>query len=199
MTGPDASPFLRFHRWLDEARLRERRWAAVMTLATVAANGRPSCRSVLMTDWDERGVVFFTDDRSRKAGELAGNPWAAAVFLWPASERQVRVEGRVAPLSSAPSDPESDRRFGTTPRQARLAVWAARQGEVIPDREVLERLVEEAEGRFGDEVPRPPWWRAYRLDPVAFEFWESRPDALHDRLRHHRLEDGSWAVERLAP
>jgi pyridoxamine 5'-phosphate oxidase len=192
---PEVDPFSRWEAWLSEAREREAGWAEVMTLATAAADGRPSARAVVLVSCDGTGLVFFTDRRSRKAAELAVRPWAAAVFVWPAGPRQVRVEGAVAELS----DQESDTAFGSTPRQGRLVVWASPQDEVVSGRDELERRLEEARARFaGGDVPRPPWWRAYRLEPAVFEFWESSTDALHDRFRH-RLVDGAWVVERLAP
>jgi pyridoxamine 5'-phosphate oxidase len=192
---PSPEPFGHFGSWFAEATAREARWANVMTVATATADGRPSSRAVVLTGWDERGLVFCTDERSRKVTELAANPWVAAVFLWPACERQVRVEGQVAPVS----DEEADRSFTTTPRPARLAVWATRQGKVIADRSVLERGWKEADDRHREDVPRPPWWRGYRLQPHAFEFWEASPDALHHRRRYDRLDDRTWRVERLAP
>jgi pyridoxamine 5'-phosphate oxidase len=167
----------------------------VMTVATATADGRPSSRAVVLTGWDEQGLMFCTDERSRKVAELAANPWVAAVFLWPACQRQVRVEGRVSPVP----DEDTDQSFTAMPRSARLAVWAARQGDVIGDRSVLERGWREAGDRYGEEVPRPPWWRGYRLEPLAFEFWEASPDALHDRRRYDRLDDRTWNVEQLAP
>jgi pyridoxamine 5'-phosphate oxidase len=191
-----ADPFARFGAWLAEGREREARWAEVMTLATVGEDGRPSARAVVLTAWDERGFEFFTDCRSRKAAEFADRPAVAAVFLWPATGRQVRVEGSVIELSEA----ESDAGFEPTPRQGRLVVWASPQDEVVPDRRHLEQRLAEAEARFaGGEVPRPPWWRGYRLTPTVFEFWASSDDALHDRFRHRPGDDGDWVVERLAP
>ena len=167
-----------------------------MTLATAGEDGRPSCRAVVLTAWDGLGFVFFTDARSRKAAEFAARPGVAAVFLWPAGQHQVRVEGTVTELSEA----ESDAGFDSTPHQGRLVVWASHQGEVVPDRHQLEQRLAEVERRFADgEVPRPPWWRAYRLAPDAFEFWASRNDALHDRWRYRRDEGGAWILERLAP
>ena len=189
-------PFSCFGAWLDEARDREATWAEVMVLATVGAGGQPSARAVVLESWNDRGLVFCTDCRSRKAAEFAARPQAAAVFLWPVTARQVRVEGTVAELSEA----DSDAAFGATPHQGRLVVWASRQDDVVADRAEIERRLDEAEARFaGGEVPRPPWWRAYRLSPTTFEFWAASDDALHDRFRH-RLEDGGrWVAERVAP
>jgi pyridoxamine 5'-phosphate oxidase len=191
-----ADPFARFGAWLADAREREARWAEVMTLATVGEDGHPSARAVVLTGWDERGLVFFTDCRSRKAAEFAARPAVAAVFLWPAGQHQVRVEGTVTELPGAGSDAG----FEATPRQGRLVVWASRQDEVVPGREPLEQRLFEVEERFaGGDVPRPPWWQGYRLTPTAFEFWASGDDALHDRFRYRRGDDGGWVVERLAP
>lgn len=195
MTTP-ADPFSLFGAWLAEHRDAQAAWAEVMTLATAGADGQPSARAVVLEGWDERGLVFFTDCRSRKAAEFAARPAVAAVFLWPAGQHQVRVEGTVAELSEA----ESDAGFESTPRQGRLVVSASPQGEVVPDRRHLEQRLAEVEARFaGGPVPRPPWWRGYRVIPATFEFWASSDDALHDRFRYRRGDGGGWAVQRLAP
>jgi pyridoxamine 5'-phosphate oxidase len=194
-SGPPADPFFCFGEWLAEAREREAAWVEVMTLATAGEDGRPSARAVALTGWDQQGLVFFTDTRSRKARQVAARPAAAAVFLWP-TRHQVRVEGTVAELSDA----ESDAGFESTPRQGRLVVWASAQDEVVPDREALKRRLAEVDARFaGGDPPRPPWWRAYRLTPATFEFWAAAEDALHDRFRYRRGGGGQWTVERLAP
>jgi pyridoxamine 5'-phosphate oxidase len=196
MSEPPAGPFARFAEWLAEAREREAGWAEVMTLATVGEDGRPSARAVVLTGWDERGLVFFTDCRSRKAAEFAARPAVAAVFLWPGCSHQVRVEGTVAELPEF----ESDAGFESTPRQGQLVVWASRQDDVVPDRQALEHRLAEVTARFaGGDVPRPPWWRAYRVTPAAFEFWATAGDALHDRFRYRLDGHGHWTVERLAP
>ena len=193
---PGADPFSRFGAWLAEARAREAGWAEVMVLATAGPGGEPSARAVVVTGWDDRGLVFFTDCRSRKAAEFAARPAVAAAFLWPCTRRQVRVEGTVAELSEA----EADAGFESTPRQGRLVLWASHQDEVVPDRDHLEQRLAEAEARFaGSDVPRPPWWRAYRLAPTCFEFWAASDDALHDRFRHRLGDGGHWVLERLAP
>jgi pyridoxamine 5'-phosphate oxidase len=194
-TGP-ADPFSRFGEWLAEEREQDGGWAEVMVLATIGADGRPSSRAVVLTGWDERGFEFFTDSRSRKAAEFAAHPAVAAVFLWPGGQHQVRVEGTVAELSEA----ESDAGFESTPRQGRLVVWASAQDAVVPDRAPLEQCLAEVDARFaGGEVPRPPWWRGYRLAPATFEFWSATGNALHDRFRYRQGDDGRWAVDRLAP
>ena len=169
--------------------------AATVVVATATPDGAPSARAVLLRGFDARGFVFFTDYRSRKAGELAANPRAALVWLWSPAERQVRVEGTVGVLAPA----ESDAYFAHRPRGHRLAAWASHQSSVIPDRDVLEDRIAELTARYeGVEVPRPPEWGGYLLSPTVFEFWEGRPDRVHDRLRF-RLLGEDWVQDRLSP
>jgi pyridoxamine 5'-phosphate oxidase len=166
-----------------------------MTLATATPDGRPSGRTVLLKGVDERGFVFFTNYESRKGRELEQNPQAAVVFVWHLEpRRQVVVRGRVERVSQA----ESEAYFRTRPLGSRFAAWASRQSEVIPDRETVERAYADAEERFGEDPPLPPWWGGYVLRPEVFEFWENRPNRLHERFRYTRAGDG-WRVERLSP
>ena len=144
---------------------------------------------------DPRGFVFYPNYDSRKAQELAENPWASLVFYWPRTERQVRVEGvveRIAPK-------ESDAYFLTRPRDSRLEAWASTQSRVIAGREWLEQRWKETEARFPDEVPRPEHWGGFRLKPEAIEFWQQGPHRMHDRLRYQNRDDGTWSLDRLAP
>ena len=169
--------------------------AATVVVATATPDGSPSARAVLLRGFDHRGFVFFTDYRSRKAAELAANPRAALVWLWPPAERQVRVEGTVAVLAGA----ESDTYFAQRPRGHRLAAWASHQSSVIADRELLEVGIADLTARYeGSDVPRPPHWGGYLLRPVMFEFWQGRPNRVHDRLRY-RLDGGAWLQDRLSP
>ena len=171
--------------------------AATVVLATATPDGAPSARAVLLRGFDRRGFVFFTDHRSRKAAELAANPRAALVWLWAPAERQVRVEGTVGPQGLDPA--ESDAYFANRPRGHRLAAWASHQSSVISSRDVLEAQMARVTARFeGVDVPRPPHWGGYRLTPAAFEFWQGRPNRLHDRLRF-RSDGGQWVQERLSP
>ena len=165
-----------------------------MTVATASADGAPSARMVLLKGVDERGFVFHTGHGSRKARELDENPRAALLFYWHPLGRQVRVEGRVARLP----DDESDAYFRTRPAGGRLSAWASPQSEVVAGREVLEASVDEVRARYGDDPPRPPFWGGYVVSPHAWEFWQHRPDRLHDRFRY-RLDAGGWKIERLAP
>ena len=169
--------------------------AATVVVATATPDGAPSARAVLLRGFDSRGFVFFTDYRSRKAAELAVNPRAALVWLWPPAQRQLRAEGAVTVLAPA----ESDAYFAHRPRGHRLAAWASHQSSVIADRAVLEARIAELTARYeGVEVPRPPDWGGYLLSPAVFEFWEGRPDRVHDRLRF-RLLEGKWVQDRLSP
>jgi pyridoxamine 5'-phosphate oxidase len=164
-------------------------------LATVDANGQPSVRTVLVKALDERGIVFYTNYRSAKAVDLAGTPYAAAVFAWLPLERQVRLSGPVQRVARA----ETEAYFSSRPRGSQLAAWASAQSSVIASRASLEAEVRAVDERFaGVDVPAPPDWGGYRLRPDVVEFWQGRHDRLHDRLRHRRV-DGDWIVERLAP
>jgi len=190
-----ADPILLFRQWYDEALRAGVRHPEEMTLATATADGRPSARIVLLRGLDDRGFVFYSNRSSRKGQELADNPRAALVFHWPAAQRQVRVEGAVAPVTER----ESDRYFADRPRGSQIGAHASRQSEVIPDRAFLEKRVAQFEARFaGGAVPRPPHWGGYRVDPEVIEFWQERDHRLHDRIRYRR-EAGRWLRERLAP
>jgi pyridoxamine 5'-phosphate oxidase len=192
-THPD--PFEQFRRWFDQALSAGVPDANAMTLATTKPDGRPAARIVLLKGFGAEGFVFFTNHESRKGRELALNPYGALVFYWPELERQVRVEGGVARTSVD----ESDRYFRTRPRGSRLGAWASPQSEVIGGREEIERRAAEVAARFpGDEVPRPSNWGGYRLAPVVFEFWQGRPNRLHDRLEYVRA-GAAWCIRRLAP
>ena len=181
--------------WLAYAAAAGAAEADAAALATAAADGRPSVRFVLVKGIDERGVRFYTNYGSRKGRELEANPAAALAMWWPSLQRQLRVEGPVERLSAE----ESDAYFASRSRGSRLGAWASRQGSVIEDREQLEARVAELGARFGEEVPRPQWWGGYLLRPDAVEFWEGRPNRLHDRTHHVREPGGGWRAERLSP
>ena len=191
--GPD--PAEQFARWFDDARSAMEVAADMMILATATPEGRPSARAVLLRGWDERGLVFFTDTRSRKGAELGANPRAAVVLVWPPRERQVRAEGPVAPVGGD----EADAYFARRPRGHRLSAWVSHQSTPIAGREELDARMARLDAEHGEEVPRPPWWSGYRLNPVEWEFWQGRPNRVHDRVRYRRAADGGWARERLSP
>jgi pyridoxamine 5'-phosphate oxidase len=191
----DPDPIRQFHRWFEEATLSKIAEPNSMVLATASADGLPSARIVLLRGYDERGFVFFTNYESRKGRELEANPHAALVFHWHELDRQVRVEGPVAQVSAQ----ESDTYFQSRPAGSRLGAWASRQSEVIADRESLEARFGALEIQYADgHVPRPEHWGGYRVFPTVIEFWQGRPNRLHDRLRYTRSE-GDWLIERLAP
>ncbi|MNF60653.1 Pyridoxine/pyridoxamine 5'-phosphate oxidase [compost metagenome] len=192
-----AEPFSLFQSWFGDAVKTEQLPVEpnAMTLATVDADGRPHCRVLLLKGLDDRGFTFFSNYDSAKGEQLAGNPFAAMTFFWPALERQVRIEGRVERVTPA----ESDAYYQVRPLGSRLGAWASPQSRVIRDRSELESLLEQTEQRFLDQAPNcPPHWGGYRLLPERIEFWQGRPSRLHDRLNYRFLE-GAWARERLAP
>ena len=184
-----------FARWYKEACAVVKPLPHAMALATATAGGRPSVRMVLMKGFDDAGFVFYTNYASLKARELNRNPRASLLFYWGALERQVRVDGKVRKVSRR----ESDEYFATRPRGSQLSAWASPQSEAMPGRSALERRFAEAVARHGPSVPRPPYWGGYRLMPEAIEFWQSREDRLHDRIRYRRARNGRWVIERLAP
>ena len=190
----DPDPIRQFATWFRPVLARNVE-ATVMTLATAGKDGRPSARTVLLKDFDERGFVFYTNYESPKARALLENPQAALVFHWPDRERQVCVSGPVARVSGE----EADAYFLTRPRGSQLGAWASPQSTVLASREELDRRVAEVERRYaGREVPRPPFWGGFRIAPEVVEFWQGRPNRMHDRFRYRK--DGSrWAIERLAP
>jgi pyridoxamine 5'-phosphate oxidase len=190
-------PFAEFARWFEQAATWRLEQPEAMVLATADADGRPSARHVLLKGVDH-GFVFFTNYDSRKAQELDAHPVAALCFPWIRLSRQVRVSGSVERVAET----ESDDYFASRPRESQLGAWASQQSSVLPSRTVLEERVAEATERFRDrEVPRPPSWGGYRLLPVEFEFWQGRPNRLHDRFRYLPGPDGAgtWRIDRLSP
>jgi pyridoxamine 5'-phosphate oxidase len=188
-------PLGQFREWYEHAVAAGLPEPEAMALATATPDGAPSVRFVLLKGIDERGVEFYSNYDSRKGRELAANPQAALAILWRPLQRQVRLEGLVERLSAA----ESDAYFATRARLSRIGAWASHQSTEIPDRTFLEARVAELEARYpGDDVPRPPYWGGYVLRPHAIEFWEGRPNRLHDREAFSRGRDG-WTSRRLSP
>lgn len=192
----DPDPFRQFHKWIQEALAADVLEPNAMVLATVDAAGQPSSRVVLLKHVDERGFSFFTNYDSHKGRSLAANPRAALTFPWLGLERQVNIEGTVSRLSRQ----ESETYFNERPRGSRLGAWASRQSEVISGRDVLEARLAELEALHpGDAIPLPPNWGGFVLAPHSIEFWQGRPNRLHDRLRYRRGESADWQIERLSP
>jgi len=189
------NPLALFGRWFEAAQAALAVGAETMVLATSTPDGRPSARAVLLRGLDERGLVVYTNTRSRKGSELGVNPRGALVFVWPPLERQVRVEGPVVRVS----DDEADAYFATRPRGHRLGAWASDQSQPVGSREELEARVTEITDRHrGEDVPRPPWWGGYRLVPTEWEFWAGRENRVHDRVLYRRAGKG-WERQRLSP
>ncbi len=192
----EASPVVQFQRWFQQALDAQLIEPSAMTLATVDGQGHPSARIVLLKGAEERGFMFFTNYESRKGREMAENASAALVLHWPELERQVDIAGTVTRTSRA----DSEKYFGLRPRGAQLGAWVSRQSTVVPDRAYLEdRLVEVAKQFEGRPVETPAYWGGYLLVPTRIEFWQGRPNRLHDRFQYSRQADGSWRIERLSP
>ena len=192
----DPDPLALFRRWFDAAAETGKAEPEAVALATATPDGRPSARMVLAKGVDERGFAFYTNHGSRKGGELEANPRAALLFHWPALGRQVRVEG---PVERLPRE-ESERYARGRSRDSQVSALASPQSRPVPSREWLEErvaaLVEEHEGR---DLPVREDWGGYRLVPDAWEFWQHRPNRLHDRFRYLPQPDGGWQIERLGP
>lgn len=189
-----ADPMAQFGLWMQAAVDAGLQEPNAMTLATVGQDGSPSARMVLLRGFGADGFRFFTNYESAKGSELAAGGKAALVFYWAELERQVRVTGRVEKLARE----ENEAYFASRPRGHRLGAWASRQSEVVGSRELLEAALRNAEERFPGHVPLPAYWGGYRVMPQAVEFWQGRPDRLHDRIRYRR-EGSEWVRERLSP
>jgi pyridoxamine 5'-phosphate oxidase len=191
----DPDPIVQFHEWFEKVIDADLHEPNAMILATATTDGKPSARTVLLKGYDERGFIFYTNYEGRKAVELETNPTCALLFYWGELERQVRIEGRASRLSGE----ESDAYFAGRPRGSRLGAWASEQSRPVEGRSILEERVRALEAEYeGREIPRPPFWGGYRVEPDTIEFWQGRESRLHDRFVYRR-EDGAWRIERLQP
>jgi pyridoxamine 5'-phosphate oxidase len=190
-------PFALVDAWLAEAGKSEPNDPNAMALATVDADGLPDVRMVLLKGFDARGFVFYTNEESAKGRQLAAAPKAAALFHWKSLRRQIRLRGAVTLVS----DEEADAYFASRPRASRIGAWASAQSRPLESRLSLEMAIARHAARFGlGEVPRPAYWRGFRLAPVAIEFWRDGAFRLHDRIAFTRAaQDAPWRRERLYP
>jgi pyridoxamine 5'-phosphate oxidase len=189
-------PFHQFGLWLNEAIAAGAHEPNAMTLATCTREGVPSARMVLLKDVGANGFTFYTNYLSRKGRELEDNPRAALVFYWPELERQVRVEGTVERTSEA----ESNKYWSTRPADSRLGSAASAQSEPAASREALEQQFELLRSQYKDgNIPRPKHWGGYRLRPLRIEFWQGRPNRLHDRIEYLLDGETHWVIQRLSP
>jgi pyridoxamine 5'-phosphate oxidase len=194
----DPNPIAQFKVWFWEAQQSGLPEPNAMTLATSTSDGYCTARIVLLKELDENGFVFYTNYESRKGRDLTENPRASLVFYWAELERQVRVEGGVERVPRQ----QSEAYFRSRPRGSRLGAWVSHQSEVIQSRRMLEARLRDLETRYAgtDEIPTPDYWGGFRVRPHSIEFWQGRPNRLHDRLRYLRnSEDQAWRVERLGP
>ncbi len=188
-------PFDLFNSWFDMAKESELNDPSAMNLATATPDGRPSSRMVLLKDFDTAGFVFYTNLESNKGKQLADNAHVALNFHWKSLRKQVRIEGEAAPVS----DEEADAYFQSRPRGSRIGAWASDQSRPMEGMFVLERRVAEFTAKFHvGEVPRPPHWSGFRVDPQLIEFWSDGKFRLHERIVYHR-DGNAWTTERLFP
>jgi len=183
-----------FSSWWEEALRSQVDEINAMTLATCSLASKPSARIVLLKGFSQEGFIFFTNYHSKKGMELMQNPNACLVFFWKELERQVRIEGTVKKIS----EQESDEYFNIRPFQSRISAFSSPQSQVIESREALENIVEQNKRIYATEIMRPPHWGGFVVNPELIEFWQGRPNRLHDRLLYTR-QDNNWIIERLAP
>jgi pyridoxamine 5'-phosphate oxidase len=192
----DPDPIKQFSSWFTAAIEAGIRDVNAMSLATAGRDAKPSVRIVLLKGFDQDGFLFFTNYESDKGRQLNANPYAALGFYWIEVDRQIRMSGKVEKTSRE----ESKTYFHSRPIGSQLGAWASRQSEVLDARRVLDARMAEMTERFaGKRVPLPPHWGGYRLKPDTMEFWQGRPDRLHDRFRYTLRANGDWLIERLAP
>jgi pyridoxamine 5'-phosphate oxidase len=192
----DADPIKQFEIWWGQALQSGIDEPNAMTVATSSASGKPSARIMLLKAIKNNGFVFFSNYQSRKGKQIDDNPFVSLVFFWKELERQVRIEGVIKKIS----EQESDEYFSKRPLESRIGAWSSPQSEVIKSRDVLEKNVSEYTNKFGSQnIPRPPHWGGYIVNPMLIEFWQGRPGRLHDRLQYTISQSTTWKIERLAP
>jgi pyridoxamine 5'-phosphate oxidase len=192
--GMADDPIRQFNEWFAGAVAASIYEPDAFILSTSSIDAAPSARAVLLKGITASSLVFYTNMESRKSIEIKANPQVAATFAWLPLHRQVRFEGRATPVG----DDVADAYFASRPRGARIAAHASRQSNPVSDRKILERVYAEVDARYGEEVPRPPWWGGWEITPDMVEFWQGRVNRFHDRLRYIRDGEG-WVIERLQP
>ena len=191
----NADPIIQFESWFEEAKKLEPIPTA-MSLSTVNYNGEPTLRTVLLKLFDKKGFVFFTNYKSRKADHITDNPNVAVLFNWVALERQVSITGFTEKIKTK----ESIKYFMSRPRGSQLGAWVSDQSSVLSSRKILELKLEEMKRKFSDgKIPIPDFWGGYRIIPKTFEFWQGRPNRLHDRFIYSKLSNEIWKIDRIAP
>ena len=191
----NADPIVQFESWFEEAKKAEPLPTA-MSLATVNNIGEPTVRTVLLKLFDKKGFVFFTNYKSRKADHITDKPNVAVLFNWVALERQVSITGVAEKVKTK----ESIKYFMSRPRGSQLGAWVSDQSSVLSSRKILEMKLEEMKSKFSDgEIPLPDFWGGYRIIPKTFEFWQGRPNRLHDRFIYSKLSNEIWKIDRIAP
>jgi pyridoxamine 5'-phosphate oxidase len=192
----DSNPFQQFDKWFEDARQTDMKDPTAMSLATANDQGEVGIRTVLLKYYDEQGFVFFTNYNSLKARHIGVNANVALLFPWLDLDRQVRITGRASRVPAA----ESLRYFLSRPRGSQLGAWVSQQSSVISSRSLLMAKLEEIKQRFAEgDISLPEFWGGYRVAPRSIEFWQGRPDRLHDRFQYSVETDGSWRIDRLAP
>ena len=191
----NTDPVIQFESWFEEAKKLEPIPTA-MSLSTVNNNGEPTLRTVLLKLFDKKGFVFFTNYKSRKADHITDNPNVAVLFNWVAMERQVSISGVAEKIKTK----ESIKYFMSRPRGSQLGAWVSDQSSVLSSRKILELKLEEMKRKFSDgEIPLPDFWGGYRIIPKTFEFWQGRPNRLHDRFIYSKQSNELWEIDRIAP
>ena len=191
----NTDPVIQFESWFEEAKKLEPIPTA-MSLSTVNNNGEPTLRTVLLKLFDKKGFVFFTNYKSRKADHITDNPNVAVLFNWVAMERQVSISGVAEKIKTK----ESIKYFMSRPRGSQLGAWVSDQSSVLSSRKILELKLEEIKRKFSDgEIPLPDFWGGYRIKPRTFEFWQGRPNRLHDRFKYSKQSNELWKIDRIAP
>lgn len=198
LSEKDADPnaIKQFQNWWTETLNSKIEEPNAMTLATASIDGLPSARIVLLKEFNEKGFIFFTNYESYKAQQLTENPKACLVFFWKELERQVRITGLIEKVSGK----QSDEYFSSRPESSRIGAWTSPQSRVIESRQWLDEKFNELVNKMeGTKISRPAYWGGYIVKPVVIEFWQGRPNRLHDRIQYTLEENGGWKIERLAP